>query len=163
MFKTFLLSFVLLCFTYSLSAQDSFPTPELVTLDRQAAPLADYVGNGKPTVIAIWATWCQPCHMELDEMKSHLDKWESEYGATVLAISVDKRHMVNRIKPLVSRKGWAYDILIDTDGKLQAQLGFSSIPQMYVLDGAGNIVKSFKGYQHGREAQVEKLIKRLAK
>ncbi len=163
MLKIFLLPLVLLCFTFSLSAQKTFPTPELVTVDKQNAPLTDYIGKGKPTVIAIWATWCQPCHMELDEMKSHLDKWEKEYGATVLAISVDKRHMVNRIKPLVSRKGWAYDILVDTDGLLQAKLGFRSIPQMYVLDGTGKIVKTFTGYQYGREAEVEKLIKRMAK
>ena len=101
--------------------------------------------------------------MELDHMKSYLSKWENEYGAQVLAISVDKRHMVPRIKPLVSRKGWKYDILIDTDGLLQAELGFRSIPQMYVLDGAGKIIKSFTGYQNGREVQVERLIKRLAK
>jgi peroxiredoxin len=163
MFKNFLLPLALLCFTCVLSAQKSFPTPELVTVDNQVASLTDYVGQGKPTVIAIWATWCQPCHMELDDMKGHLAKWKIEYGATVLAISVDKRHMVNRIKPLVSRKGWAYDILVDTDGKLQAKLGFRSIPQMYVLDGDGNVVKSFTGYQHGREAQVEKLFKQMAK
>lgn len=96
-------------------------------------------------------------------MKSYLSKWESEYGAQVLAISVDKRHMVNRIKPLVSRKGWKYNILVDTDGKLQAKLGFRSIPQMYVLDGKGKIIESFTGYQNGREVQVERLIKRLAK
>lgn len=150
-------------FTLSLGAQKDFPTPELVTIDREPVALSDYVGNGKPTVIAVWATWCQPCHMELDHMKSYLSKWEDEYGAQVLAISVDKRHMVNRIKPLVSRKGWKYNILVDTDGKLQAKLGFRSIPQMYVLDGDGKIVESFTGYQSGREIQVERLIKKMAK
>ena len=154
---------LLLLFTISLSAQEVFPTPQLITVDQQPAELADYVGQGTPTVIAIWATWCQPCHMELDHMKPYLAKWEEQYGAKVLAISVDKRHMINRIKPLVSRKGWKYDVLVDTDGKLQTELGFRSIPQMYVLDGEGNIVESFKGYQQGRETQVERLIKKLAK
>jgi len=152
-----------LCLTFSLTAQKAFPTPKLVTVDKQSAALSDYVGQGKPTIIAIWATWCQPCHMELDHMKSYLTKWEKDYGAKVLAISVDKRHMINRIKPLVSRKGWKYDILVDTDGQLQNRLGFRSIPQMYVLDGKGIIIKKFTGYQQGREAEVEKLIKRLAK
>lgn len=159
--QTFLL--LSLFFTFSLAAQKAFPTPELVTIDRQPAALSDYVGNGKPTVIAVWATWCQPCHMELDHMKGYLDKWENEYGAQVLAISVDKRHMVSRIKPLVSRKGWKYNVLIDTEGQLQSTLGFRSIPQMYVLDGDGKIVKSFTGYKSGREAEVERLIKKLAK
>jgi len=162
MLKKLLFSLTLLCFTLSLSAQKSFPTPELVTIDNQPAALSDFVGNGKPTVVAIWATWCQPCHMELDHMKPFLSKWEDEIGARVLAISVDKRHMINRIKPLVSRKGWKYDILVDPNGQLQSVLGFRSIPQMYILDGKGKIVKSFKGYQQGREKEVEALIRKIA-
>ncbi|MEM6770008.1 MAG: TlpA disulfide reductase family protein, partial [Bacteroidota bacterium] len=114
-----------------------------------------------PAVIAVWATWCQPCHIELDHMKGHLNKWQDEYGVNVVAVSVDQRHMVNRIKPLVSRKGWKYNILVDTDGKLQATLGFRSIPTMYILNGAGEIVKTFTGYESGREDQVDKILLRL--
>lgn len=163
MFKKILMPVLLLVGGLtSLSAQKAFPTPELITVDREPAALSDFVGNGEPTVIAVWATWCQPCHVELDHMKSYLDKWEGEYGANVLAVSVDQRHMLNRIKPLVSRKGWKYDILVDTDGKLQSVLGFRSIPTMYILDGRGNIVKTFTGYKSGREAEVDILLKRLA-
>jgi hypothetical protein len=39
-----------LLFTVSLGAQKAFPTPDLATVDRQPVALADYVGNGKPTV-----------------------------------------------------------------------------------------------------------------
>ncbi|MBC6993285.1 TlpA disulfide reductase family protein [Neolewinella lacunae] len=146
----------------SLSAQQTFPTPRLATVDLRPAELQEYIGQGKPTVIAIWATWCQPCHAELDHLKSYLPKWQNEYGAQFLAISVDSRSMVSRIKPLVSRKGWKYDVLVDTNGKLQSMLGFRSIPQMYVLDGAGKVVREFSGYQPGREVEVDQLIQKLA-
>lgn len=146
-----------------LLAQQQFPTPQITDLAKQPVELSDYVGQGKPTVIAIWATWCQPCHVELDHMKSYLNKWEEEYGATVLAVSVDKRHQFPRIKPLINRKGWKYNVLVDTDGKLQRQLGFRSIPQMYILDGSGRIVRSFTGYKQGREKEVDGVIRRLAR
>lgn len=163
MFKKILLPVLFLLGTFTaLHAQQAFPTPELITVDRQPVALSQFVGNGKPTVVAVWATWCQPCHVELDHMKSYLQKWEGEYGAKVLAVSVDQRHMLNRIKPLVSRKGWKYDILVDTDGQLQATLGFRSIPTMYIIDGEGNIVKTFTGYKSGREAEVDQLLKQLA-
>lgn len=157
-----LLFVALVCLATSLSAQQ-FPTPTIATVAQEPVELSDYVGKGKPTVIAIWATWCQPCHVELDHMKSYLDKWENDYGATVLAISVDKRHTARNINRLVTRKGWEYDILLDADGKLQAKLGFNSIPQMYVLDGDGKIIETFTGYQPGREHQVDRLIKKLSK
>ncbi|MFT6000262.1 MAG: thiol-disulfide isomerase/thioredoxin [Neolewinella sp.] len=162
MFKHFFLPLVMLCFTGSLMAQKNFPTPDLITVDQRPVALSEYVGNGKPTIIAIWATWCQPCHMELDHMKSYLDKWENKYGAQFLAISIDKRYMMNRIKPLVSRKGWKYNILIDTNGQLQEALGFQSIPQMYILDGTGEIVQQFSRYENGQEAKIDRLMKRLA-
>lgn len=162
MLKNFLLPLCLLMCTYSVGAQKNFPTPDLITVDQAVAPLSAYVGNGKPTVIAVWATWCQPCHVELDHLKPYLTKWEQEYGAQVLAISVDQRHMLNRIKPLVSRKGWKYNILVDMNGQLQAALGFNSIPQMYILDGTGKIIETFVGYETGRELQVDRLIKKLA-
>lgn len=95
-------------------------------------------------------------------MKSYLDKWENKYGAQFLAISIDKRYMMNRIKPLVSRKGWKYNILIDTNGQLQEALGFQSIPQMYILDGTGEIVQQFSRYENGQEAKIDRLMKRLA-
>ena len=163
MFKNFLPLVALLLLTFSVKAQKAFPTPTLADVSLQSVELSEFIGQGKPTVVAVWATWCYPCHMELDHMKSYLDKWEQEYGAKVLAISVDKRHMVNRINPLVKRKGWKYDILVDTEGKLQRALGFNSIPQMYILDGAGNIVREFTGYQNGRESQVDAVVAKLAK
>lgn len=163
MINKILLPVLLLCAaTAAVSAQKQFPTPELITVDQQPAALKDYVGNGKPAVVAVWATWCQPCHVELDHMKSYLDKWENDYGANVLAVSVDQRHLIRRIDPLVQRKGWKYDILVDTDGQLQSVLGFRSIPTMYIVDGEGKIVKTFTGYQSGREVQVDKLLKELA-
>ena len=163
MVKNFLftLALVLAC-GVSLIAQKAFPTPKLVDLERQTVDLGEVVGQGKPTVVAVWATWCQPCHMELDHMAKYREKWEEEYGVTFLAISVDKQHMVKRIQPLVDRKGWEYDILVDSNGQLQTRLGFRSIPQMYIIDGDGNIVKEFSGYTTGREHEVDRFLAKLA-
>ena len=162
MFKNTLLPTLLLCLlSFGLSAQKMFPTPELITVDRQPVALNNFIGQGKPTVVAMWATWCQPCHVELDHMKKYLDKWEGEYGVNVLAVSIDQRYMINRIKPLVGRKGWKYNILVDTDGQLQTTLGFKSIPTMYIVDGSGKIVKTFTGYRSGQENQVDQLLRRL--
>lgn len=147
--------------TATLSAQKSFPLAQVIDLDRQPVALADYVGNGKLSVIAVWATWCQPCHIELDHLKGHLTKWEEEYEVNVLAISIDQRHQFNRIKPLVRRKGWKYNVLVDQQGALQRDLGFQSIPRIYIVDGEGQIVKDYRGYEKGREEQIDQLLRRL--
>ena len=156
-------SLLLVASALTLGAQGkTFPTPTLQTVDLQDAELGAVIGQGQPTIIAVWATWCQPCHLELDHMKAYAPRWETEYGARVVAISVDKAFQVRKINPLVQRKGWAYDILVDTGGQLQSRLGFRSIPQMYILDGEGRIVKEFSGYRQGREQEVEAVIRRLS-
>lgn len=160
MFKTALLALFLAAGTF-LGAQKTFPTPDLITLDDQPAALSDYIGQGKPTVIAVWATWCQPCHVELDHMQDMARRWQEELGVHLLAVSVDKRYQMNRIQPLLKRKGWDYDVLVDTNGKLQRQLGFRSIPQMYVLDANGRIVKEYSGYREGRETEVDRVVRQL--
>ncbi len=155
---------MLLCCLLSVGAQGQkyFPTPKLMTVDRQPAALDNYVGKGKPTVISMWATWCGPCKTELDHMKPYLEKWEGEYDVNFLAISVDQRHMINRIKPMVQRQGWKYKVLVDPNGKLQSTLGFDTIPTMYVLDGNGKIVRTYNGYVKGQEHKVDQLLRRLS-
>jgi thiol-disulfide isomerase/thioredoxin len=161
--KWLVTAFMMLAFGLTLVAQTAFPTPELINVQREPAALGEYVNNGKPTVVAIWATWCFPCHKELDEMKPYLNKWETEYGADFLAVSVDEPRYFRRIVPLVKRKGWAYKVLVDQRGQLQQRLGFASIPQLYILDHQGRIIKSFNGYQEGREKQVDRILQRLSK
>ncbi|NJC28292.1 TlpA family protein disulfide reductase [Neolewinella antarctica] len=161
MLKKFLLPLILLCTSVALTAQRAFPTPTLKTIDNVSVDLSEKIGTGNVTVVAVWATWCQPCHVELDHMAKYLAKWQDEFGVDVLAVSVDKRHQVRKIKPLVSRKGWEYDILIDSDAALQRKLGFRSIPQMYIVDGGGVIVKEFSGYATGREDEVDRFLAKM--
>ena len=155
MYKYLLSLLTVFFLSAATQAQTDFPKPQLTTVEGEPVELAERIGKGVPTVIAVWATWCQPCHMELDHMKKYLDKWEGEYGVNVLAVSIDQPNMVKRIAPLVSRKGWAYEILVDRNGELQQKLGFRSIPQMYIVDGQGKIVKEFSGYASGREDLVD--------
>lgn len=161
MFPRILIALALVCFGITANAQKTFPTPQLKTVDHQSVNLSDKIGQGKITVVAVWATWCQPCHVELDHMKKYLNKWQDELGVQVLAVSIDQRHMVNRISPLVSRKGWEYDILVDSNSALQSTLGFKSIPQMYIVNGEGKIVKEFSGYTSGREHEVDRVLTKM--
>ena len=163
MLKYVVALFVLCLSLTTLSAQTKdFPTPTLQTVELKDAELADFVGNGKPTIVAVWATWCQPCHLELDHMQEYAARWEEELGINFLAISVDRPYQVRKIAPLVRRKGWDYDILVDAQGQLQRTLGFRSIPQMYVIDGSGKIVREWSGYREGREREVDQILRRLA-
>ncbi|MEL7378300.1 MAG: TlpA disulfide reductase family protein, partial [Bacteroidota bacterium] len=124
---------------------------------------AELIGQGQPTVLTVWATWCRPCQMELDHFKSYHDRWTNELGAQVVAISVDQPHQVRRIQPMARQKQWPYEILLDSNRNLQSLLGFTNIPQLYVINGEGQIVASYSGYDNKRANQVDRQLERLAR
>ena len=64
----------------------SIPTLEFLGSDGSLATLNDF--QGKPTLLVLWASWCQPCIHELEELVGHQATLD-EAGVQVLALSVD--------------------------------------------------------------------------
>lgn len=138
-----------------------FPDVQLNTLDRQSVQLADYIGNGKTTVVAVWATTCANCIMELDHMKGYVDKWASEYNAEVIAVSMDQYQRIRRVRPMVNSRQWPYTVFIDSQRQLGRLLNFSAIPQLFIVDGDGKILHQYSSYKVGREREVDQVLASL--
>lgn len=149
--------------TVLVYGQQAFPSTSFRTLDGQTVESSQLVGQGQPTVVTVWATWCAPCQMELNHFKSYYDRWTNELGAEVIAVSVDQPHHVRRISPMVRQKQWPYQIVVDSQRNLQQMLGFKNIPQLYVLDGSGKVVASYSGYKDGRAEEVDKELVKLVR
>ncbi|MEL6357513.1 MAG: TlpA disulfide reductase family protein [Bacteroidota bacterium] len=152
-----------ICFLFALGGLlgQQFPDVTVKTLNRQSAQLSQYVGQGKTTVVAVWSTTCANCIMELDNMKQYVEKWASEYNAEVVAVSQDQYDRVRRVRPLVSGRQWPYTVLIDDQRQLGELLNFKAIPQLFVVNGNGQIVKQYSAYRVGREEEVDQVLATL--
>ena len=152
---------VLILITMSASAQKTLPEAELKTLNGKKVSLADYVEEGKVTILNFWATWCAPCKKELDALAPVYPSWEEKYGVKFLAITVDDSRGFPKVKPMVREKDWPYTILSDINQDMMRKLNFYSIPQMYVVDGQGEIKHTITGYIPGSEKDLESKIAAL--
>ena len=157
--------FVLVAFcliAVTANAQKTIPDVNVKTLDGQSVSIQDCIEPGKIIVISFWATWCSPCKKELDAIVDLYPDWQEQYDVEFLAITIDTRRALAKVKPLVATKGWEYTILSDANSELKNALNFQTIPQTFLIDRNGHVVYEHNGYAPGDEYELEDKIKALA-
>jgi peroxiredoxin len=160
--KTLIILLFTLFITSLSFSQDVLPSMQIKSLDGQSIQLEDISKNDQLVVVSLWATWCVPCKNELDAISEVYDYWIDETNVKLYAISVDDSRTVKRVKPLVSGKGWDYEILLDTNSDLKRQLNAPTIP-LTLLVKNNKILYRHSGYTPGAEDELYKKIKEFSK
>ena len=119
--------------------------------DNQRARLSDYVG--KVVVLDFYATWCEPCRDETPHLVQMQSQYEAQ-GFQIVGLNVggedDREEVPGFAKEFQIQYplGFPDDELVDTYLKDN-----QNIPQTFVFDRDGQLVKRFIGYdkQDGRE------------
>jgi peroxiredoxin len=134
--------FLFACASAHITATPPSPTAsalapvELRTLDGRSARL-DEVAHGRPTLISLWATWCEACAREFDAL-SRLDEATRRAGGAVIAIAVGEPHA--QVAAFVQRRALPYAQLVDEHFQLADALGQTRVPATIVLDRDGRVV-----------------------
>ena len=156
------LSLCLLLVSFAASAQERLSKVILKDIEGRTVQTDTISSNGKPLIIAFFATWCKPCHRELTSIDEVYDDWQQETGVRLVAVSIDQAQNVNKVKPMVDQNGWRYDVLLDANGEFRRSLGIQSVPYTVLLDGQGKIVYKHNGYTDGAEVELYKKVKEAA-
>ncbi len=93
--------------------------------------------TGTPTVINLWASWCEPCRKELPL----LAKADESYGGSlrILGVDFDDPAPDDAIELLAS-SGVTYPQLVDRDSAIRSSLGVIGLPQTVFVDAQGRMV-----------------------
>jgi len=116
--------------------------------DRHAAPdfalkdntgrtlkLSDY--RGKVVLLNFWATWCEPCQVEIPWFIDFQQKYKDRDFA-VIGVSMDDDGW-DAVKPFVDRQKINYRVVIATE-EVSARYGsIESLPTTFMIDRAGRI------------------------
>ena len=123
---------------------------------RPASP-ADY--HGKVILLNIWATWCDPCRLEMPAMEK-LSQHLAGTDLRVVALSVDKDGPEVVMK-FVNDLGLHFDILQDQSGAVQRVLQTTGVPESFVIDRNGVIIKKIIGAEQWDAPVNETLVRTL--
>jgi len=126
------------------------PQLKLKDVNGNEVSLADY--QGKVVFVNFWATWCDPCRIEIPWLIAMQNKYGSK-GFTVLGIAMDEEGK-SAVAPFLEKERFDvegaqlpmnYPILLGTDEAADKFGGVLGYPSSFLISRDGKIVTKFQG------------------
>ena len=111
--------------------------------------------EGRPALVSLWATWCEPCRDEIPAL-ARLDGWARAHGAVVVAVAIGEA--ADKVTTFRKDTPMPYAVYVDEEHRFADALAERSVPATLVLDRTGRIV--FRG--GALDARAEEALKAAA-
>lgn len=136
------------------------PPITAVTLDSAKAPktLSDY--KGKVVLLNVWATWCEPCRVEMPSIEKLYREFGPQ-GLKVIAVSVDDAGTEDNIRAFVKELGLTFEILHDPTEKTKTSFQVTGFPETFIIGPEGKIRKKVIGAADWNSEANRALIREL--
>lgn len=152
-------SIIILFIFASLLFSQNLSTGSCKTLDGKPFSFSDNL-DAKANVVLFWATWCLPCHKELQAVNELLADYDAQ-DIQVFAVSVDEPRSLAKVKVFTRKHKYDFTWLLDTNKKLSQKLLVENVPHSMIADQTGTVVYSHTGYRRGDELELKKKIDEL--
>src|SRR5215213_7585942 len=115
--------------------------------------------RGVVTLVNIWATWCLPCRVEMPAMQNLFDSLGAE-GFKIAAVSIDEGPP-DDVRAFGQELGLSFDLLQDRSTGIQQIYQTTGVPESFLLNREGLIVKRVIGAHDWNSPVNRALIDRL--
>jgi peroxiredoxin len=132
------------------------PDFELASLDGKKLKLSDF--HGKAVLLNFWATWCEPCKIEMPWFVDLQNKYGSQ-GFQVLGIAMDDASPSD-IADFAKKMGVNYPIVIGKEAVGDQYGGIPYLPSTFYIDRDGKVVERVFGLvsRSEIEANIQKAM-----
>ena len=133
------------------------PDFTLRTLGGEEITLSDL--RGKPVLINFWASWCEPCRLEMPELVNAYETYKDE-GLVILAVDLTYQDALEDVRTFVEEFGLPFPVLLDETGEVTDELyNVMGIPMSFFVNREGVIVRRQIGAMTGE--QIEEFVREM--
>jgi cytochrome c biogenesis protein CcmG, thiol:disulfide interchange protein DsbE len=115
--------------------------------------------RGQVTLLNIWATWCGPCRVEMPGMEQAYRALAPQ-GFRIAAVSIDEGNAED-VRAFGRELDLSFDLLQDRDTRVTRIYQTTGVPESFLLDRNGVIVKRIIGPHDWNSPVNRALIERL--
>jgi cytochrome c biogenesis protein CcmG, thiol:disulfide interchange protein DsbE len=116
--------------------------------------------RGKVVILDFWASWCPPC-LEEAESLNRLQQDISQKGGVVVAISEDED--ADAYQKFIQDNRVNFPTYRDPTKKTKTMYGTVMIPEAYLIDRQGRLVRKIVGAQDWQSPEIMRSIDVLLK
>ena len=130
----------------------------LLTLDGGRASLTNH--RDKLVVLNFWATWCQPCTVEMPSLEALWQRYRDR-GLIVVGVSVDRGAPKALLEPYVRNLKLTFPILLDPDAKTSDRWRVTALPATFLVRPGGEVAGMAMGAREWNSDEMRALVERL--
>jgi cytochrome c biogenesis protein CcmG/thiol:disulfide interchange protein DsbE len=135
------------------------PAPEFELTKISGGSLKSADMKGKVTVVDFWATWCEPCKVEIPNYNALREKY-GDKGVEFLGITVESGG-IEEIKAAVEELHMNYPVVLGDDKVVEGFGGLIGFPTTFIVSKDWKIHKKYLGMTFNKKDQLEKDINAL--
>jgi len=135
------------------------PAPDFAFpgMDGKMVNLSDF--RGKVVLVNIWATWCSSCVDEMPSMEKLYQKLKGE-NFEILAVSIDSLGE-KVVASFMKKYKLTFPALIDSAGAIRMGYRTTGVPESFIIDKDGVLVKKIIGPLDWTKSETLHLFQRL--
>jgi peroxiredoxin len=137
------------------SSAPAFEATDLKT--GQKTTLADF--RGQVVLLNVWATWCEPCKIEMPSMEQ-LERELGPRGLKIVAVSIDEGGP-DVVRQFVRDYSLTFRVLHDPSRHIERVYQTTGVPESFVINRQGKIVKKVIGAADWDATVNKDLMRRL--
>lgn len=119
---------------------DMAPDFRLESIDGESIRLSDY--RGKAVFVNFWATWCDPCKVEMPYME---DAYQAQEGEQFEILAVNIAQSQLEASSFAKRYELSFPIVLDRDRSVVNLYGVGGLPASFFINAEGRVVDHHVG------------------